>query len=74
MITISAIKPNELYRISLDTSMQEPKCFFCNELSGEMHKASSENMLENVQQSSVTPPLISKISYVRYACFGYTIS
>ena len=33
--------------------MQEPKCFFCNKLGGEMHKASSENMLENVQQSSV---------------------
>ena len=36
--------------------MQEPKCFFCNESGGEMHKASSENMLENVQQSSVIPP------------------
>ena len=39
--------------------MQEPKCFFCNESGGEiteMHKASSENMLEIVQQSSVMPP------------------
>ena len=33
--------------------MQEPKCFFCNESGGEMHQESSENMLENVQQSNV---------------------
>ena len=36
--------------MSIDTSMLESKRFYCNELGGEMHKASSENMLENVQQ------------------------
>ena len=35
---ISIIKPNENL---LDTSMQEPKCFLCNESGGEMHKVST---------------------------------
>ena len=37
-------------RRSLDTSMQEPKCFFCNESGGEMHKASTENIDSRVRE------------------------
>ena len=37
-------------RRSLDTSIQEPKCFFCNESGGEMHKASTENIDSHVRE------------------------
>ena len=35
---------------SLNTSVQEPKCFFCNESGGEMHKASTENIDSRVRE------------------------
>ena len=37
-------------RRSLDTSMQEPKCFFCNESGGEMHKESTETIDSRVRE------------------------
>ena len=37
-------------RRSLDTLIQEPKCFFCNELGGEMHKASTKNIDNHVRE------------------------
>ena len=37
-------------RRSLDTSIREPKCFFCNESGGEMHKASTENIDSRVRE------------------------
>ena len=37
-------------RRHLDTSMQELKCFFCNESGGEMHKARTENIDSQVKE------------------------
>ena len=37
-------------RRSLNTSMQEPKCFFCNESGGEMHKASTDSIDSRVRE------------------------
>ena len=64
-------------RRSLDTSIQEPKCFFCNESGGEMHKASTENIDSHVRECATKlcdTSFSSKVSYIRYACIGCTIS
>ena len=33
-----------------DTSTQEPKCFFCGELGGQMHRASTKNIDSHVRE------------------------
>ena len=37
-------------RKSFDTSTQEPKCFFCGELGGQMHRASTKNNDSHVRE------------------------
>ena len=37
-------------RKNLDTSMQEPKCFFCGELGGQMHRANTKNIDSYVRE------------------------
>lgn len=37
-------------RRNVNTSIQEPKCFFCNELGGEMHKACTKNVDSHVRE------------------------
>ena len=37
-------------RRSLDTSMQEPKCFFCDQVGGQMHKASTKIIDSRVRE------------------------
>ena len=46
--TVSAqLSPKKTIR---NLSVQEPKCFFCNELGGEMHKASTKNVDSRVRE------------------------
>ena len=37
-------------RKSLNTPTQEPKCFFCGELGGQMHRASTKNIDSHVRE------------------------
>ena len=46
----SAVSAQLSPRRNLDTSMQEPNCFFCNELDGEMHKTSTRNVDTHVSE------------------------
>ena len=52
--TVSAQPSPKKTRRNLDTSVQEPKCFFCNELGGEMHKASTKNIDSRVRMCDNT--------------------